>query len=268
MHLNRALSLSLIAGSALLSACDPISSTNGGSPIGVAVMNARTQGSGYTTSPQIAFFRVTSATFVSAIGVVDTCQAVLYSASTTQQGGATTLGGGTAIGISVSGRTDTLTRIVGGTDPTYRSSLASGLVFTPGDSVTFTIPGDRNGFPTATFTGKTAEAFTFTPMAAPVAGQPINISWTAPDDGNSAMYVQLRYTTGTATGFNRQVSCTFRDDGSGTIPAVVLADYMASTNRDAQPTLQRVRTIVASLPTPISYFNLVSEFDRPTPVSP
>jgi len=258
----------LAATTPLLAGCDPIGGVQGGNPIGIAVLNARTQGSGYTTSPQVAFYRVASATFLSAQGVQDSCVNIPYFGTGGTSTTATAIGGGSYVLIEVSGQVDSLRRTPGSADQTYRASQSSGITFTPGDSIVITVPGERSGFPTATFRGRTAEPFTMNPTTIPPTGEPMTLSWTPATDGNSAMFIQLRFTTGTASTFNRQVSCSFRDDGSGTIAALLLEQFYASGLRDTVPIAQRVRTIVAQVDVPLSYFNMVSEFDRPTPVSP
>ncbi|MBM4194640.1 MAG: hypothetical protein FJ202_09725 [Gemmatimonadetes bacterium] len=265
---NHRVLLTAVAAVTLVSACDTVTSSGGGSPIGVGGIAARAKGTGFTTAPQIAFYRVSSANFVSAAGVRDTCFDAAYSASaTTGSITAAALSAGSAVLLTIGNRTDTLVRIAGGLDPTYRSSLTAGIPYTPGDSMVITIPGDRNGFPASTFRGKTAEAFTIADIQPPASGQPINATWTPSSDANSAMFITLRYVAGTtATTFNRQVACSFVDDGSGLISASVASAWSAATTRDF--TAQRVRTILAQVEVPLSYLNVVSTFDRPTPVSP
>src|SRR5690349_11786213 len=108
----------LAAGIVSLTACD-LSSNGGGNPIGIAVLAARTKGTGYTTGPEVAFYRVSSATFITAGGVTDSCVAATYSETTTGgNSGITPLSGGASVVIRMSGRTDTLLRNAGGTDPT------------------------------------------------------------------------------------------------------------------------------------------------------
>ena len=100
----------------------------------------------------------------------------------------------------------------------------------------------------------------------PASGNPINLTWTPASDLHAAMFVTFRYIAGTATSFNRQIACSFLDDGSGQVPATVAADWMLAANRDM--TAQRLRSILVQIDVPLSYFNVVSTFDRPTPVSP
>jgi hypothetical protein len=266
MTQHKAVAALVLAASVAVSACDAVTGTSSGSPIGVGGIAARTKGAGFTTAPQIAFYRVSGANFVTADGVRDTCFLAAYSEASTGTTTASALSAGAFITIGIGNRVDSLTRVAGSLDPTYRSTLAAGIPYTPGDSMVITVPGDRAGFPASTFRGKTAEAFTMTPLVVPAAGNPINLTWTPASDLHAAMFVTFRYTTGTATSFNRQIACSFLDDGSGQVPATVAADWMLAVNRDM--TAQRLRSILMQIDVPLSYFNVVSTFDRPTPVSP
>ena len=257
-----------LAAVTAIAGCDGLNTGQTGNPVGVGALAARTKGTGYTTSPQVTFYRVTSATFVTTAGLRDTCYLAFY--SETSAGGtssATTVGAGSTIALKLGVRTDTLARAAGGADATYRTSLLAGIPFTPGDSMLFTIPGDNNGFPTSAFRGKTAEPFALNVVTVPAAGNPVPVSWApAASDSNAAMFITFRYATATSTTFNRQIACTFIDDGSGTAPASVTTDWINSTRRDV--VAQRARTILTQVPVPLSYFNIVSVFDWPTPISP
>lgn len=269
MNQTKAVAIVLLATTVAVGGCDAVTGSANGSPIGVGGISARTKGAGYTTAPQIAFYRVSGATFVSTQGITDTCFVAAYSESgSSGQTSATALGAGAYIALALGARTDSLVRTGGALDATYRSQATSGIPYTPGDSMVITIPGDRAGFPTSTFRGKTAEAFTMTPIVAPAAGSPLNVTWTAAVDPNAAMFVTFRYVSSgsTSTTFNRQVACSFVDDGSGQVPASTAAEWIAATKRDY--TAQRIRTILVQIDLPLSYFNIVSTFDWPTPVSP
>lgn len=266
---NRSLVITFLAATALVTACDSVTGSSSGSPIGVGGITARAKGAGFTTAPQIAFYRVSGATFESASGVRDTCFLAAYSdAPTTGTTSAAGLGAGAFLTLSLGSRVDTLTRTGGALDPVYRSSLNAGIPYTPGDSMIITIPGDRTGFPTSTFRGRTAEPFSMGQLIVPANGNPINITWTPATDPNAAMFVTFRYIASgsSVTTFNRQIACSFVDDGSGQVPATVATAWITATSRDM--TAQRIRTILAQVDVPLAYFNLVSAFDWPTPISP
>jgi len=267
MNHHKAFAALVVAAAVVVSACDAVTGASGGSPVGVGNVSARAKGTGFTTAPQIAFYRVSSASFISPNGIRDTCFTSAY--SETGSGGTTTasvLGAGALITIALGNRVDTLLRTANTLDPVYRSGLAAGIPYTPGDSMVITVPGDRNGFPTSVFRGRTAEAFTMAPLVVPENGSPINIQWTPATDANSAMFVTFRFKSPAAASFDRQIACSFVDDGSGQVPATVATSWLTATQRDM--TAQRLRSILTQVDVPLSYFNVVSTFDWPTPVSP
>jgi hypothetical protein len=257
----------VIAATLALSACDAVTSGSSGNPVGIGNLVARTKGAGFTTAPTFTFYRVTGATFVSTQSVRDTCFATAFNPNATPNPNTSSqIGAGAFVAVVTGSRTDSLVRTTGGTDQTYRSSLASGIPFTPGDSIVITTKGERNGFPTSTFRGKTAEAFTINPITVPAAGQPIVVTWTAAQAPGSAMFVNFHYAVSGSATMNRQIACTFVDDGSAIVQGSLTTDWVNSAVRDY--TGQRVRTILEQVPVPLSYLNVVSSFHWPTPASP
>ena len=269
MNRNRLFAVIFLAAAVGVTACDSVVGSSTGSPVGVGGISARIKGAGFTTAPQIAFYRVAGATFESAAGVRDTCFLAAYSdAPATGTSSAVGLGAGAFLTLNIGNRVDSLTRTGGALDPVYRSSLNAGIPYTPGDSMVITIPGDRTGFPTSTFRGRTAEPFTMGQLVVPANGNPINITWTPATDPNAAMFVTFRYIAAgsTVTTFNRQIACSFIDDGTGQVPATVATAWITAPTRDM--IAQRIRTILTQVDVPLAYFNLVSTFDWPTPISP
>jgi hypothetical protein len=266
--LRRAISLLPVVGMLLAAgACDQLTSTsNSGSPVMLVTLNARTKGAGFTTNPVGNFYSVSSATFSSAGSANDSCSALAYDPNAVPGPiTATAIGGGAFVAVQVSAHADTL-RKVSTTDLTYRLSTTAGLPFTPGDTITFVIPGDVTGFPPATLQGRTAEPFTLNPIVVPSSG-PMTLSWTAASDGNAAMLISLRYNNGSGTGLNAQIFCDFKDGGTGTVPAALTTLWAGSGMRDVLA--QRLRTALLSVGgVTTSYFNMISTFDVPTPVSP
>ena len=252
----------------VLTGCDALSTqATAGTPVMLVSLNARTKGAGYTTNPVSNFYSVGSASFSSANSATDSCRLGTYDPNALPAAiTATAIGGGAYVAIKVSGRSDTL-RKVSVTDLTYRLSTAAGILFTPGDSITFTVPGDGNGFPAVSLQARTAEPFTLSPIVVPPAGQAMTMTWTTATDANAAMLVSLRYNNGSGTGLNAVVFCDFKDDGSGTVSAALVAPWAASTTREVF--VQRLRTGLIQVTGAFdSYFNMISTYDLPTPVSP
>ena len=91
----------VLAATVVVAACDSITSGNSGNPIGVGSITARTKGNGFTTDPQIGFYRVSSASFMTTSGVPDTCFLAAYSSTSSSGGGtsATALSAGGAVSM-------------------------------------------------------------------------------------------------------------------------------------------------------------------------
>lgn len=261
---------------AVVAACNDLtaSGASGGTPVGVALLNARTQGNGYTTSPRVNFYSVGSATFSFSTLNSDTCVVVGYNPSATQANTSTQLGAGAFLIAAVSGDTDSLYKAPTG-DQTYFSKHTSGIPFTPGDSVFFNVAGDVAGFPAIQAKAKTAEAFTITRPVLPPANTPMIVNWTPATDGNAAMYVSFLFNLSAnnalyGTGLNTQAFCDFHDDGQGTVQtSVANLISLSSTGNQFVLQAQRVRTQLATASNSlIAYLNVISTYDVPTPVSP
>ena len=249
-----------------LTSCLKGTDSSSGTPIGIMSMNARTTGTGYTTYPVLNFYSARSAVFTAAQSRTDSCSKTSYVPNSSDPNvGVSQIGAGIALAINLSGRSDTL-RKVSTTNPTYTLNATAGMSFTPGDSITLSIPGDLAGYPRTTFTARTAEPYTFGAITVPTVGAALPLTWSAAADVNSAMLVMLRYASTNNGTLDTQIFCDFADDGTATVPAALAAFWAASTTRTFFT--QRLRTIVAQPSGTNVYFNLISTFDRPTPVSP
>ena len=104
--LRRTLSLTACAGLAALAACNALTETSGGgTPVGIVILNARTKGAGFTTSPVMNFYKAQNITFSSASVATDSCVQALYSPNQASTSGtAQVIGGGAFVVASVSGR--------------------------------------------------------------------------------------------------------------------------------------------------------------------
>jgi hypothetical protein len=249
-----------------LTSCLKATDNSGGTPIGIMSMNARTKGTGYTTYPVLNFYSARTAVFTAAQSRTDSCTKTTYTPNSTDPNvGVTQIGGGVALAINLSGRADTL-RKVSATNSTYTLTSNSGMSFTPGDSITLIIPGDLSGYPRTTFVARTAEPYTFGAVTVPAVGTAMPLTWSAAADLNSAMLVMLRYSSTNNGSLDTQIFCDYADDGTATVPAALASLWAASTTRTFFS--QRLRTIVAQPSGTNVYFNLISTFDLPTPVSP
>lgn len=258
----------VIAFAAIVVACNPYSSQESATPVGVVLMNARTKGNGYTTYPKINFYSVGSATFTFSNVASDTCVVAPYDSGAVATNTATRIGAGAFMLMSFAADTDTL-RMATTSDRTYAPATLTGITFNPGDSVAFRIAGDAAGFPALTGSAMTAEPFTITTPTIPPANQPMVVNWTPANDNNAAMYISLIYNNGTGAGLNTQIFCDFHDDGQGSVQA----NLIPALNASSVPWTmfaQRVRSnlLLTSATSSTGYLNIISTFEVPTPVSP
>ena len=267
--LRRSSSVLVLGMIAVIASCDSLTSAGAasGTPISIALMNARTKGAGFTTSPRVTFYSVGSATFSFSTVTSDTCVTAAYDSTAVGANTALQLGAGAYMIAAVSADTDSLYKPTTG-NQTYTSKHVSGMPFTPGDSVWFNVAGDIAGFPAMQGKGKTAEPFIITRPVLPPANTPMLINWTPATDNNAAMYIALLFNKGGGTALNTQVFCDFHDDGQGTVQSTQVAGLIASGVPFVLKA-QRLRTnLVFGQTSRTTYMNIISTFEVPTPVSP
>lgn len=256
--------LALLLAAAAATGCDMATSGNAGSPYGVGVISTQRSGGSFTMSPAIAFYRVTGATLINSVVTRDTCLEAPYVPSADPVTSfAPAVSAGAFITFAVSGHLDTL-RHSNLVDPFYRAAVA--ISFTPGDSITIGIPGDQNGFPASTFRAGTADTFAISPITHVATGDPVQLSWTTTPVTGSAMLLSFRYASSDSVpALDRQLTCSLVDDGAVTIDAGTIFNWANAHRREVQAT--RVRSLIAQIQVPRSYFNVASTFDVmvPTP---
>lgn len=244
-------------------ACDQLTKPIALDPYGFMVMNARSRGSGvYTTQPTAFFYKSYQVSLASAGAAWDSCRVYPYDPSATSSGG-TYLPAGASLGVSVSGNSGVLTAA---SNPGPYNMATSGIVFTPGDSIRLTIPGDKSGFPAYTAVSRTAEPFTVDPMIAPNLGQGMPLKWTVPTDNNSAMLFTFLYSNSGGSTPNEEIYCSYVDNGQDSVPSYLMNKYVVSPYKSVL--VQRLRTAILEVPSTKATFNVISTFDRPLPVSP
>jgi hypothetical protein len=250
----------LVLAVSTIAACDFATGGAAGYAVGVGAFPTNQSGAVYSAAPAIGFYRVTGAAFINTNVLRDTCFETVYRDPTDVVPTATLINAGEYITLSLGARTDTLRRSTLA-DPYYRLSTGQSIPYQPGDSMIVNIPGDPNGFPASTFRGRTAEAFTIGDIVPPEPGTDMPVTWTPAAGDGAAMLMAFRFSTDTVTStFNRQVACTFIDDGSAVLPGQVGFNWAAATHRDV--VAQRLRSILEQVNVPRSYFNLTSYFER------
>jgi hypothetical protein len=134
---------------------------------------------------------------------------------------------GPSITVDIEGTQHTLVPTTIGNRTPYSVS-EPGVAYTPGDSVEVGVPGAAGGFPAMTVRGQTAEAFTLGPIDPTLPeGGGLPVTWTPAGDDSSRMVLSLQYNSATrpGSGLNEHIFCNFRDDGSATIPRLLVTGW-------------------------------------------
>ncbi|HSA55846.1 MAG TPA: hypothetical protein VLE53_09080 [Gemmatimonadaceae bacterium] len=220
-------------------------------------------GSAYQVVPEAFFFRGRLGGVPNSDFVFDSCNTVAYSAGG-ELGGVTYIDAGAEIAFTVGATATTLERQVSQTR-TFYEATGGAIPFTPGDSVSVTVPGAVGGYPQSSVRAKTAEAFTINQVTVPAGTEAIQLQWTPASDLNSAMIVALRFASEGATTQNRQVLCPFVDDGVDSIPFRFYDEWASGETQSVVATRLRTRYVVAP---GSAILGVVSTFQVPTPNTP
>ncbi len=221
-----------------ISACDSLEVEK----VQVALLNVPTQegDDSYFTSPSAIFIEGTG------IGLSSTNvgQEGCVVRDVAESGGSLNveyIDAGAAITARFDGPTANMARTTAEGRIEYETPEGLELAFTPGDVITFEIPGAAGGFPQRVVTARTAEEFTASTITFPASlTDNVPLTWTdIPDTPGSAMFYSIRYSSPGAPTLDREIACVFRDDGSGLIGATLLGEIRQSANREA--TAQRAR---------------------------
>jgi hypothetical protein len=262
----RARVLAIAALAMLATACvDTLSPGN--SRFGIITATTTDDGaSGFKMAPEGAFYDESNLSY--AAPAAESCYTAPYTTINTLIGNVRTLNVGPYIVTKVSGRTDSLQAQQFLTLLVYRPVLTTGIPFVPGDTLRVEVPGESKagGFPPATLSIRTAEAFTFSPIGVPLVDEDLPLSWTPAPSPGSLMTFSLRYPNQYSTGeLNEQLYCAFVDDGSATIPAARLAGWRDAVG-DRETRAVRLRSIDVMLDSR-TQFVLRSTFSQPLTAS-
>jgi len=168
--------------------------------------------------PTAAFYNADGLTLPSFS--TDTCFHALYNPNPPLVGGLRTLEAGEFLITNVSSRTDTMDLNSSFGLLLYELRDFAFIPFTPGDTLSLTIPGTFGQFPAAQLKVRTAEPFTVTLPDTAARGTAMPITWSAAPAPGARMYISLRYgSTNVATIPDRQYFCDVADDGAVLIPA-------------------------------------------------
>lgn len=259
--------LILLALAATLGACNDAFSVARDRNGFVSAITRDAGGGAYALVFSGAFYRYAGLT--AGIGTVDTCIPLLYSPTPPTLASLPTLDAGAELTTQVSGREDAISRSTAFGFYSYELAAGISIPFTPGDTLTLTIPGTLNGFPAAVVRTRTAEPFTFSPVGNNTAGAGLPINWTAAPAPGSMIVFSLRFnSTGVSPIPDSQIQCQFVDDGTALVPAGYASQWSASQPESRSVVAQRIRhsTVEVDSRTRVT---LLSIFDNPTtPVDP
>ena len=198
-------------------------------------------GGSFVMRPEAAFYDKTDLSYVPVVG--DTCVIAPYSALQSVSGGLVTLNAGEFLFTSIGGRVDTMTTIAGLLIRVYTPLRPQGIPYTPGDTLSVTVPGALGGFPASAISVRTAEAFTHGAIGIPAENIGLPLAWTPAPSAGSQMTFSLRYANSVSGGaLNEQVFCSFIDDGAASINSNYLGGWRTAVNDSRSTRALRVRS--------------------------
>ena len=255
--------LAVGAATAFVAACDTSSSFSPDDRLWsfVTINALRNDAGEHRTAPTAYFFRGAVSSIPNAAIKPDSCfPTEPFVAPTPGFGNVTYLDAGAAVTTTIGGVATELPRVQASGTLSYNLGSAS-VVYTPGDSVVITAPGAAGGYPGFTARGKTAEAFTMTPLV-PAVGATLPVRWSAASDNNSALILSLQFVPQNTTQ-RLEIRCAFADDGVDSIPSRFHDLWSNPSNSSRTVVATRLRTLIAGVGD--GGFELISTYALPTP---
>ena len=213
--------------------------------IQVALLNVPTEegDEGYRTSPSAIFIQGTGIGLSSSQVGQEGCVDRDFSGS----GGSFNfeyIDAGASISARFDGPEATMPRSTAEGRITYDTPEGLELAFTPGQTITFNIPGAAGGFPQRLVAARTAEAFTAGDITLPTnTSENLTLTWTdVPEVLGSAMFYSIKYSSGGSTSLDREIACVFSDDGTGVVAAALLTEFRQAAVRQATAQRGRITT--------------------------
>jgi hypothetical protein len=180
-------------------------------------------------SPEALFYRSGQLILPSSRVGGDECQVAPYPPVSGEIPVPRFVDAGDSVRISTADRLSFLFPTIEDNREVYALKQGERFSFHPGEEVTVTVPGAPGGFANGTISVLTARPFTLGPIpAAPPANEGLPLTWTPAGDDSTKMLVSIQYGVGQPTA-NQQIFCSLRDDGSATIPEVLISQYRSAT---------------------------------------
>lgn len=197
---------------------------------------------------------------------VGQCGTIAYNPNaSTVFGGGATMNVGPYMLADLPDRQDTLYSHVEFGIRLYRLGHQGGVLYTPGDTVTITIPAGTD-FPETAVDVRTAEEISHDDVPVPAVNDPVTLIWRGEAEPGSAIRYSLRYANELSNGaLNEQVVCFFSDNGTAQIPGSFLQGWVNATGGQRQVAVTRIRTREVQLSSD-SRIAILSTFQAPTPL--
>ena len=253
----------LLAACSIAGGCQSFEVTT--TQFGIFNIATEVNGEDYTATPRAVFFEGTGVSLSSTDVTSEGC--IVRPVEESGVSPLDQIEAGPSINVRLSDVDATLTPQSALGRITYELADGAQMPFTPGDTVTFTVPGAPNGFPPRVVAARTAEAFTPAAITLPASlDENVTVTWTSETTvaPRSAMFYSFRYSMENATTLNREVFCVFADDGSGVVPASSLQGFRAAVGERFQErsiVAQRARVTIESEGTVVTH--VTSSLTRP-----
>ncbi|MDQ6886286.1 MAG: hypothetical protein M3068_03225 [Gemmatimonadota bacterium] len=225
------------AALALSAACSGVTDSRPTLDFGVITLEAAGEGQAYTTRPVAVFYRTSGVQLPTSTISQDSCAILPFTASPiVSRDTLVYVSAGDSIGVTVGAASGQLKPASQNGVQSYVLPGLGGVSYSPGAVAMFSVPGSPGGFPAATISIRTSEAFSLGSItAAPAVGQGIPVTWTPAGDATSKLQLSLEYATVGSARLDQQIACALVDDGSAVIPAALVGGW-----RDAGGGLRHV----------------------------
>lgn len=266
-HCLRNAALTVAIATAGLTSCK-LDSPNLGSEFSLGVIQvfatANSEGE-LVAQPRAEFFFARGFSHPNSRSATDTCFIAPYT-STLPPRSATYMFAGEHIQLEAGGETHLLVPRTEDWRILYELPEGSTLRVQPGQRLTFTVPGDPNGFPPmviSSLIGPATTTITGIPSL-PADDEPIPVDWSPVGDDSSKVELAMRYASPSALGLDSQIICDWPDNGSNSVPANLLTGWrLAGSAQQIEFTRYRTQTENSDEAT---LFLIAAIYSHPIPV--
>ena len=226
--MRRHLRLSALLASLALVACldpEPVPESD----YGVIGLTTVVSGSDTTLSPEALFYRTGPLGLPTSRVASDQCQIAVYPTPSPNTQLPRFLDAGDSVAVSAVASTKYLFPTIDANGESYVLRAADRFPFSPGETITITVPGVPGGFANGTISVLTARGFTMGPISpSPPTGEGLDLTWTPAGDDSTKLLVSLQYGVGQLQA-NEQIFCSLVDDGTAEVSNLLLTRWRTAT---------------------------------------